>query len=120
MAGEEGFEPSAYGFGDSAASPSQIEYLKKCVFSTVSAVIVTQNIASCQAVFCAETVGCIYSIFDLITNLGFPIACVVVLAVFAWKMIHTNEQNQKEREDKLYFELGECRQINDKAIQIIA
>lgn len=57
---------------------------------------------------------------DLITNLGFPIACVVVLAVFAWKMIQTNEQNQKEREDKLYFELGECRQINDKAIQTIA
>lgn len=67
LAGEEGFEPSAYGFGDSAASPSHIGHLKKCVFSTVSAVIVTQNIAFCQAVFCAETVGRIYSIFDLIT-----------------------------------------------------
>lgn len=68
---------------------------------------------------------------DIITNLGFPIACVVALAWFAWYMIKKTDAinaknmeviqaNCKEREDKLYNELKENREINAKAIETIA
>ena len=68
---------------------------------------------------------------ELITSLGFPIACVIGLAWFAYYMVKTNtersenslksiqEQNQR-REDKLYTEIAECREINGKAIETIA
>lgn len=59
-------------------------------------------------------------IINLISSVGFPIACAIALAVFTWKIITITITNQKEREDKLYEELGECRIINEKAIATIA
>lgn len=57
---------------------------------------------------------------DLIASQGFPIACVIALAFVFYKMIVKVMVDQKEREDKLYTELGECRIINEKAITTIA
>lgn len=73
----------------------------------------------------------IAAITDLISNFGFPIACVIVLGLFAFYMVKkTNEDNAKnmeqvqvrckEREDKLYNEIKENRQVNAKAIETIA
>lgn len=57
---------------------------------------------------------------NLLSTVGFPIACAIALAVFTWKIITMTIDNQKEREDKLYNELGECRIINQQAIETIA
>ena len=41
----------------------------------------------------------ISAITNIISNLGFPIACVFGLAWFAWYMVkHTNETNAKNME----------------------
>lgn len=67
----------------------------------------------------------------LITTLGFPIVCVVGLGWFIYKIyIDTQEQNKlnmdkvqercKEREDKLYQEIKENREVNAQAIATIA
>ena len=48
-------------------------------------------------------------IVDLITTLGFPIACVIALGVFIYKIY----QKSEEREDKLM-------EVNEKAIATIA
>lgn len=57
---------------------------------------------------------------EIVNNLGFPIACVIVLAIFTWKTILSNQETQKEREERLYTELAECHIINEKAIETIA
>ena len=73
----------------------------------------------------------ISAITNIISNLGFPIACVFALAWFGWYMVkHTNEINAKnmeqvqsrckEREEKLYQEIKENREVNAKAIETIA
>lgn len=73
----------------------------------------------------------ISSITGIISNLGYPIACAIGLAWFAWYMVkHTNEINAKnmeqvqnrckEREEKLYEEIKANREINAKAIETIA
>lgn len=70
-------------------------------------------------------------ITNIIVNLGFPIACVIALAIFIWRFVKSNREdnlaNMKQiqdrcqaREDKLYNELAECHKINSKAIQTIA
>lgn len=46
---------------------------------------------------------------ELITTLGFPIACVIALGIFIYKIY----QKSEEREDKLM-------EINEKAIATIA
>lgn len=67
----------------------------------------------------------------LISDVGFPIVCVVALAWFAYYMVKkTGEQNATnmeklqnrciEREKILYAEIKENREINAKAIQTIA
>jgi chromosome segregation ATPase len=78
----------------------------------------------------------------LIEDIGFPAACVLGLAWFAWYMVkradQTNAENLeraeqrnaanlervqkrcKEREDILFTELRECREVNAKAIETIA
>lgn len=48
-------------------------------------------------------------IVELITTLGFPIACVIALGVFIYKIY----QKSEEREDKLM-------EVNEKAIATIA
>lgn len=55
-------------------------------------------------------------IFDSISTLGFPIACVIAMGVFIYKIYKKSE----EREDKLMNELAENRQINAEAIATIA
>ena len=60
------------------------------------------------------------AILNIISSVGFPIACAIALGIFIWKITITMITNQKEREDKLYNELAECRSVNEKAIATIA
>jgi hypothetical protein len=55
------------------------------------------------------------TIVELITNLGFPIACVVALGAFVLKIYKKSE----DREDKLMLEIEENRKINADAIATI-
>lgn len=55
-------------------------------------------------------------ITELIATLGFPIACVIALGVFVWKIYKRSET----REDSLMASIGECRAINAQAIETIA
>jgi chromosome segregation ATPase len=68
---------------------------------------------------------------SLITTVGFPIVCVIGLAIFIAYMIkhqiELNEQNMekvqarcKEREERLYSELDKSHAVNEKAIETIA
>ena len=53
---------------------------------------------------------------ELISTLGFPIACVVALGIFVWKVYNQSVA----REDKLMAEITENRLVNEKAIETIA
>lgn len=53
---------------------------------------------------------------ELITNFGFPIALVIAMGVFIWKIY----QQSVAREEKLMNELAECRVVNEKAIGTLA
>ena len=68
---------------------------------------------------------------NLVSNVGFPISCVIGLGWFLYQVFQkTTTQAQenmekvqercKEREDKLYEELAANREINRKAIDTIA
>lgn len=68
---------------------------------------------------------------EIISTVGFPIACVVAMAAFIFyiykQTIKENAENMakvqarcKEREDKLYNELALSREVNSKAIETIA
>lgn len=54
-------------------------------------------------------------ITELITTIGFPIACVIALGVFVW---HIYKQSVI-REEKLMEEITENRMINQKFAEII-
>ena len=54
-------------------------------------------------------------ITELITSLGFPIALVIAMGFFIYKLW----QQSDAREQKLMGELAECRVINSKAIETI-
>ena len=58
----------------------------------------------------------IEAITNLISALGFPVACVVAMGFFIW-MIY---KQSVAREDKLYTELAASRIVNEKAIDTIA
>lgn len=58
----------------------------------------------------------IATIVELITTLGFPIACVLALGFFVWKIYNQSI----ERENKLMEEITENRLVNEKAIETIA
>lgn len=71
------------------------------------------------------------TIFELISTFGFPIACVIVLGFFVYKIYNdTKNENKetiveiqtksKEREDKLYSFLEDTAAINAKFAEIIA
>ena len=73
----------------------------------------------------------IKAIIEIITNLGFPIACVICMVYFIFymtkKITEMNETNMRKmeeqcraREDKLFVEIKENRKINSKAIETIA
>lgn len=55
-------------------------------------------------------------IIELISTLGFPIACVVALGFFVWKIYNQSIT----REEKLMQEITENRLVNEKAIETIA
>ena len=54
-------------------------------------------------------------ITELISTLGFPIACVVAMGFFIYKIYKKSE----DREDKLMLEIEENRRINADAIATI-
>jgi hypothetical protein len=56
------------------------------------------------------------TITELITNLGLPVAMVVAMGLFIFKLW----KQSAERETTLYNELAACREVNDKAISTIA
>lgn len=53
---------------------------------------------------------------DIISTVGFPIACTIGLGLFILRIYN----DTTEREDKLYSELANCRAVNEKAIDTIA
>lgn len=53
---------------------------------------------------------------ELIANFGFPIALVIALCFFVWKIY----QQSVTREEKLISEIAECRVVNEKAIETLA
>ena len=73
----------------------------------------------------------IKAIIEIITNLGFPIACVICMGYFIFymtkKVTEMNETNMRKieeqcraREDRLFEEIKENRKVNSKAIETIA
>lgn len=71
------------------------------------------------------------TVTQLITTLGFPIVCVIGLGWFIYKIYNdTTKQSAenmekvqarcKEREEKLYTEIKENREVNAQAIATIA
>ena len=75
-----------------------------------------------------ENVGLIV---EVISSVGFPIVCVIVMGWFIYQIfLKTTAQTQENmaalqercqaREDKLYEELANCRAVNEKAIATIA
>lgn len=68
---------------------------------------------------------------NLVSNVGFPIAVAVAMAWFIYQIFKKTMAQQeanmaqvqarcKDREDKLYEELANCRAVNEKAIDTIA
>lgn len=51
---------------------------------------------------------------DMITTIGFPIAACIALGLFIYKMYNTMQQNNKDREEKLYTMLGKSQEQLDK------
>ena len=71
------------------------------------------------------------TIIEIISNFGFPIAIVLVLGVFIFKIYtdstKANAENMekvqarcKEREEKLYEEIKANREVNAQAVATIA
>lgn len=59
-------------------------------------------------------------VVELISAVGFPIALVLMLGWFVFKIYNDTTNSSKEREEKLYTEIAENRKINEKAIETIA
>ena len=53
---------------------------------------------------------------ELVSTLGFPIALVIAMGFFIWKIW----EQSVAREEKLLNELTECRTVNAQAISTIA
>ena len=49
-----------------------------------------------------------------ISTLGFPIVCVLFLGLFIWKILMRQQDQNKEREDKLYEYLGKAQAVNEE------
>jgi hypothetical protein len=58
----------------------------------------------------------INTVTELITNLGFPIALVIAMGFFIWKIY----QQSVKREEKLMQEITENRLVNEQAIETLA
>ena len=55
-------------------------------------------------------------IVELITTLGFPIALVIAMGFFIWKIY----KQSVERENTLMIEIGKTREVNAQALETIA
>ena len=53
---------------------------------------------------------------ELITTVGFPIACVIAMGLFIYHIYKKSE----DREDKLMNEIEKTREVNAQAIETIA
>jgi chromosome segregation ATPase len=53
---------------------------------------------------------------DVVRSLGFPIALVVAMGIFIYKLW----QQSVDREKTLYLEIEKSREVNEKAITTIA
>ena len=53
---------------------------------------------------------------ELITTVGFPIACVIAMGLFIYNIYKKSE----DREDKLMYEIQKTREVNAQAIETIA
>ena len=49
-----------------------------------------------------------------ISTLGFPIGCVLFLGWFIWKIWMSQQDQNKEREDKLYEYIGKAQAVNEQ------
>ena len=49
-----------------------------------------------------------------ISTLGFPIVCVLFLGWFIWKIWMSQQDHNKEREDKLYEYIGKAQAVNEQ------
>ena len=56
----------------------------------------------------------------LINTFGFPMTCAIACGWFIYIMYKDNQANTKEREEKLYMEIAECRVVNKQALETIA
>lgn len=52
---------------------------------------------------------------ELITSVGFPIACVIALGIFVWRLY----TQSVKREERLMEEITENRLVNEKAINTL-
>lgn len=61
---------------------------------------------------------------EAVSNLGFPIACVLGLGFFVYKVWETNNRQSQERENKLYDQMDKfsttMKNFNDTLIRIDA
>ena len=67
------------------------------------------------------------NITELISSFGFPIACVIALGWFAFYMVKKITEDMEQmrarcdaREEKLYEEIKENREVNARAIETIS
>ena len=49
-----------------------------------------------------------------ISKFGFPIACVIFLAWFIWKIWNQQQDQNQSREEKLYEYLGRANALNEQ------
>ena len=49
-----------------------------------------------------------------ISTFGFPIACVIFLAWFIWKIWNRQQDQNQSREEKLYEYLGKANVLNEQ------
>lgn len=57
------------------------------------------------------------AIQSLIGTLGFPIACVIFLGWFVWKIWNQQQSQNEKREEKLYSFISQAQVVNEKLTQ---
>lgn len=59
------------------------------------------------------------TIQTLISQLGFPICCVVFLGWFIWKIWMNQQEQNKTREEKLYSFITKAEEINAQFVTVL-
>ena len=54
------------------------------------------------------------TVTQLITSLGFPIVCVIAMAYAMWKVYIRSEDQNEQREDKLYEVIAKAQAQNQE------